>query len=90
MSQFLVNVSTSGVHNFTTESNLFPTYALTKNSGTLLMQLIAKDTDPNVMQVINMHPGGILSEAAKNAGLEEGSMDWDDGKCRVPLNVLHG
>jgi hypothetical protein len=54
------------------------------------MQLIAKDTDPNVMQVINMHPGGILSEAAKNAGLEEGSMDWDDGKCRVPLNVLHG
>lgn len=82
--QFLVNISSSAIHNFSTESDLFPIYGLTKNSGTLLMQLIAKDTDPELMQVINMHPGGILSEAAKNAGYTDESMDWDDGKRCTP------
>jgi hypothetical protein len=76
----LINISTSGIHNFNTETKFTPTYSLTKNSGTLLLQLIAKDTDPEAMQVISFHPGGILSESARNAGYHEGSMDWDDGK----------
>ncbi|GAB1320961.1 Short-chain dehydrogenase [Madurella fahalii] len=76
--KYIVNVSSTAIHNFTTESSFIPTYALTKGSGTLLMQQIAKDTDPKEMQIVSFHPGGILSESAKNVGYDESSLDWDD------------
>jgi NAD(P)-dependent dehydrogenase (short-subunit alcohol dehydrogenase family) len=44
------------------------------------MQLIAQDTDPKDMQVINVHPGAILTPAAGSAGYDETSLDWDDGE----------
>lgn len=78
--QYLINVSTSCVHNFTTDSPFIPTYGLTKNSGTLLIQQIAKDTASSDMQIVSFHPGGILSDAAKSVGYDETSLDWDDGK----------
>lgn len=79
MSQYLVNVSTSNVHLFYTEGDRIPTYSLTKNSGTLLVQQIAKDTRSDDMQIISFHPGAILSESARKVGYEESSLDWDDG-----------
>ncbi|CAF3540928.1 unnamed protein product, partial [Fusarium graminearum] len=37
-------------------------------AGTLLLQQIAKDTDPTDMQVVSFHPGGILTESSKALG----------------------
>ncbi|KAK4149661.1 hypothetical protein C8A00DRAFT_46764 [Chaetomidium leptoderma] len=76
--KYLVNVSTSAIHLFDTEAERLPTYALTKNSGTLLIQQIAKDTKPEDMQVVSFHPGSVLSEAARSVGFDESSLDWDD------------
>ncbi|KAK4246820.1 hypothetical protein C7999DRAFT_32791 [Corynascus novoguineensis] len=76
--KYLVNVSTSNVHLFYTEGDRIPTYSLTKNSGTLLVQQIAKDTRPDDMQIISFHPGAVLSESARKVGYEESSLDWDD------------
>ncbi|KAK4098852.1 NAD(P)-binding protein [Parathielavia hyrcaniae] len=75
--KFLVNISTSVVHNLTLE-NPAPLYGLTKNSGTLLIQMIANDTDPADTQIINMHPGGVLTDGARSFGYDETSADWDD------------
>ena len=38
------------------------------------------DTDPNDMQIVSFHPGSVLSESARNLGLDETSLDWDDGE----------
>lgn len=78
--KYLVNVSTSAVHNWWTDAHIYPTYGLTKNAGTLLLQQIAKDIDSDTLQIVNYHPGAILTEAAKNAGYTEADLDWDDGE----------
>ncbi|KAL2271999.1 hypothetical protein VTJ83DRAFT_1370 [Remersonia thermophila] len=97
--KYLVNVSTSGIHHFNIETAAHPTYSLTKNAGTLALQLAAKDTNPTKLQIVSFHPGGILSEAAKNAGYDESTMDWDHedlpGQLAVWLSTdeaqfLHG
>ncbi|KAL2142834.1 hypothetical protein VTI28DRAFT_665 [Corynascus sepedonium] len=76
--KFLVNVSTSCIHNWATEGRGIPTYALSKNAGTLMMQLIADDADPRDMQVVSFHPGSVLSDTVRSAGFDETSKDWDD------------
>lgn len=82
-SQYLVNVSSSAVHKFWTDAPTYPTYGLTKNAGTLLLQQIAKDIDADTLQIVNFHPGAIYTEAAKNAGFKETDWDWDSSKCPV-------
>ncbi|KAM0385406.1 hypothetical protein HYE67_005251 [Fusarium culmorum] len=66
--QFLVNISTCAMYMWTTMGGERPTYGLTKNTSTLLLQQIAKDTDPTDMQVVSFHPGGILTESSKALG----------------------
>ena len=58
-----------------------PTYGLTKNASTLLLQQIAQDTKHTDMQIISFHPGGILTDSAKRVGGDslEGLV-FDDGK----------
>jgi hypothetical protein len=52
------------------------------------MQLIADDTDPKDMQVVNFHPGGVLTPAARSVGFDETSYDFDDGEfTRVSPDV---
>ncbi|KAL1840380.1 hypothetical protein VTJ49DRAFT_506 [Mycothermus thermophilus] len=75
--KYLINLSTSGIHNYNAETAANPAYSLTKNAGTLAVQLVAKDTDPTALQIISFHPGGVLSESARNAGYDESTMDWD-------------
>ncbi|KAK4233217.1 hypothetical protein C8A03DRAFT_48167 [Achaetomium macrosporum] len=78
---YLVNISSVAIHLFEVEAKAIPTYALTKNSGTLLVQLIANDTDPSDLQIVSFNPGSILSESARNVGFDESSFDWDDGNA---------
>ncbi|KZL66585.1 dehydrogenase reductase SDR family member 2 [Colletotrichum tofieldiae] len=56
-----------------------PSYGLTKNSGALLIQQIAKDAKPEIMQIINFHPGEVFTESAKRQGFSEDMIEWYDG-----------
>jgi NAD(P)-dependent dehydrogenase (short-subunit alcohol dehydrogenase family) len=56
-----------------------PSYTLTKNSGTLLMQLIARDVDPAKMQVISFHPGNIFTAPFAEAGFKEEDFPFEKG-----------
>lgn len=76
-SRYFINLTTTGIHNHFSETAPFPTYGLTKNSGTLLMQRIAQDTDPKKMQILSIHPGGIWTKMSKNHGVPDDSYDWD-------------
>lgn len=55
-------------------------YGLTKNAGTALMHQIAKDVSPQELQIVNIHPGSVLSDTGRAAGLDESTYAWDDGK----------
>ncbi len=58
-----------------------PTYGLTKNAGTLVLQQIAKDVKPEDMQVVSFHPGGILTESVRKLGYTENmGIEFDDGE----------
>ncbi|TKW51860.1 Dehydrogenase/reductase SDR family member 4 [Colletotrichum tanaceti] len=74
--KFLVNVSTEATHNFT-KSGPWPAYSASKNAGTMLIQLIAKDTPPEEMQVINFHPGVVRTSAFINAGIPDDFYPFD-------------
>lgn len=67
-----------------------PTYGLTKNAGTTLIQQIAKDTDVNDMQIVSFHPGGVLTDMARAAGAsEEMGIPFDDGTIlQLPSSQL--
>lgn len=58
-----------------------PTYGLTKNSGTLLLQQIAKDISPSDMQIVSFHPGGVLSDSSRKLGAaEDMGIRFDNGE----------
>ncbi|KAM7195416.1 NAD(P)-binding protein [Rhypophila sp. PSN 637] len=78
--KYLVNVSTSALHNLRTEATQIPTYGLTKAAALLIAQQIANQVSTDKLQVVSFHPGGVLTESAKKAGVDEGMYDWDDVK----------
>ncbi|QYT04426.1 Short chain dehydrogenase/reductase [Trichoderma simmonsii] len=75
--RYLVNVATSAIHEWDAGKNT-KAYGLTKNSGVLLLQQLARDTPISKMQIVSFHPGAILSPGAKSAGATERTLDWDD------------
>ncbi|KAK4208325.1 NAD(P)-binding protein [Rhypophila decipiens] len=78
--KYLVNVSTSALHNLRTEATQIPTYGLTKGAALLITQQIANHVSSDKLQVVSFHPGGVLTESARKAGVDEGMYDWDDVK----------
>ncbi|KAK3339833.1 hypothetical protein B0T25DRAFT_626588 [Lasiosphaeria hispida] len=76
--KYLVNISSSAIHSFDRDATMIPAYGLTKNSGTLLLQQIAKDVDRNDMQIVSYHPGGVYTELAESTGVPKELYDWDD------------
>ncbi len=81
--QYLVYVSTAAIHSKSIAASL-PTYSLSKTSGHLVLQKIAGEVDRKKLQVVTFHPGMILSETSRNAGFDETSLPWDNGKNPVP------
>ncbi|KAK5628449.1 hypothetical protein RRF57_004164 [Xylaria bambusicola] len=73
----LVHVSTASIHDFIRITRDALGYGLTKNSGQLMLQLIAMDNPPEKMQIISYHPGAIFTEAAKTSGWKEQDLPWD-------------
>ncbi|KAI0508757.1 short-chain dehydrogenase [Xylaria bambusicola] len=74
--KYLVYVSSVAVHDFNI-GNDYPTYALTKLSAQLGLQLIAQDSSPEELQIISFHPGSIFTENARSKGFAEDSVPWD-------------
>ncbi|KAF7555284.1 hypothetical protein G7Z17_g2332 [Cylindrodendrum hubeiense] len=95
--RFIVYVSTAAIHSRSIAAAL-PTYSLSKVSGHLLMQKIADEVDRDKVQIVSFHPGQILSETARSAGLDDNSYPFDDApvpsqggeKFGIPLPVLIG
>ncbi|KAH7136795.1 hypothetical protein B0J13DRAFT_677615 [Dactylonectria estremocensis] len=75
--KFIVYVSTAAIHDQTIAATL-PTYALSKTAGHFLLQKIAEEVDREKLQVVSFHPGMILSETARSAGLDENSAPFDN------------
>ncbi|KAM0476774.1 hypothetical protein ACHAPX_006199 [Trichoderma viride] len=75
--KYLVNVATSAIHDWPA-GEATKIYGLTKNSGVLLLQQLARDTPVSKMQIVSFHPGAILSPGAKDVGATERSLNWDD------------
>ncbi|KAM3453105.1 hypothetical protein MY3296_004032 [Beauveria thailandica] len=73
----LIGISTMAIHDFDAASFL-PNYSASKSAGAILVQQIAKGVPVDDMQVINFHPGAILTSVAKKAGYTTESLPWDD------------
>ncbi|KAH6605201.1 hypothetical protein Trco_006908 [Trichoderma cornu-damae] len=84
--KYLVNVSTSAIHDWPA-GELTKSYGMTKNSGALMVQQLARDTPVCKMQIVSYHPGAILSAGAKRAGLNERSLNWDDASLPADVAV---
>ncbi|KAK0663918.1 hypothetical protein QBC41DRAFT_328980 [Cercophora samala] len=77
--KYLVSVSSSMAHNLDNENSFLSTYGATKNAGQVLFQQIARDVDPDKLQMISFHPGAVYSEGAQAGGVTKDMMDvWDD------------
>lgn len=62
------------------------------------MQKLAEEVDRDRLQIVSFHPGQILSETARSAGLDENSLPFDDGMFRglgpilyleIPFSLSH-
>lgn len=90
---FLVNVSSCAGYMWNTMAPERPSYAMTKNASTLLIQQIAKDTIPDDMQIISFHPGAIATEEVTRRMGSDASMNvpFDDGTSSYNyLTLLSG
>jgi hypothetical protein len=53
------------------------------------MQKLAEEVDRDRLQIVSFHPGQILSETARSAGLDENSLPFDDGRFRGLEPILY-
>ncbi|KAG8165608.1 hypothetical protein KVR01_004160 [Diaporthe batatas] len=78
----LINVATNSIH-LSEESHSIigakvPAYALTKNSGALLIQKIAAEVDPEKVQVVSFHPGAVYSGGWEDSGVPQNMLPFDE------------
>lgn len=74
----LLNISSAMAH-----SNPAPraaAYSASKAAFASLMQHFAEEVPANECQIVNIHPGAILTGAARRSGFKEESLPWDNGK----------
>jgi len=83
-SQAILNISTQAIHQYHPEHMPIiadrPDYGMTKMAGTLAMQYIAQDSNPDEVQVISYHPGSTYTESWQRFGISEDFLPFDDGK----------
>ncbi|KAM0470488.1 hypothetical protein ACHAP7_009552 [Fusarium lateritium] len=84
--KYIVYVSTAAIHSLAIAAAL-PSYSLSKTAGHFLLQSIAEEVDREKLQIVSFHPGQILSETARSAGLTESSAPFDNGMPPSPISV---
>ncbi|OAA44454.1 NAD(P)-binding domain protein [Beauveria brongniartii RCEF 3172] len=57
-----------------------PSYGMTKNASTLVVQQIAKDTSSSNMQIVSFHPGAVATEevARRMGPTDTSDISFDD------------
>ncbi|TVY74011.1 putative galactose dehydrogenase GalD [Fusarium oxysporum f. sp. cubense] len=80
--KFLVNLTSANMHtchsDYAQATAIRPAYALTKASGSLFAQLVAKDVSPDKMQVISFHPGMIHTPGWEAFGVTKDMLPFDE------------
>ena len=79
VNQFCIYVSSFNTYNWEVASEM-PGYQLTKNAMTAALQIIARDTPAEKMQVVSFHPSFVFTEAARKTGYKEDTLPWTSGK----------
>ncbi|KAG6364586.1 hypothetical protein INS49_006188 [Diaporthe citri] len=78
----IINVASQAIHIFEESilvlASKVAAYGLTKNSGALLVQQIAAQSDPEKLQVINYHPGVVYAGGWEEAGVPDTLLPFDD------------
>ncbi|KAJ4029050.1 hypothetical protein NW760_014936 [Fusarium oxysporum] len=64
-----------------------PAYALTKASGSLFVQLVAKDESPDEMQIISFHPGMVHAPGWEVFGVNEDMLPFDEPELPASFAV---
>lgn len=77
--KYLVNVSSAVIHmQGYLLVDMRPTYSLTKNSGTLAIQILADSIAAEDMQVLSFHPGAVYGAVWEEEGVPEDAFPFDD------------
>ncbi|KAH7020226.1 hypothetical protein EDB80DRAFT_677158 [Ilyonectria destructans] len=82
----LLLLSSGAAHDYAAAAP-WPNYMATKNSGTMVIQQIARNTKPTDMQVVSYHPGVHHTELVKGAAGDTGAdteLPWDFDDIRLP------
>ncbi|KAL8396077.1 hypothetical protein RB595_003504 [Gaeumannomyces hyphopodioides] len=90
--KFLVNVSSSSIHTLDPVLCAFvmsvPGYGLTKNAGTLALQMVAAGTDPDQMQVVSFNPGVTHNDSLRDQfGVGPEDLPFDDASLGASFAV---
>jgi len=57
-----------------------PEYGLPKAAGTMTMQFVAQDVNPDEIQVVSYHPGIAYSETWQMSGVPQDALPFDDSE----------
>ncbi|KAB8077275.1 hypothetical protein BDV29DRAFT_153829 [Aspergillus leporis] len=73
----LLNVSTSVIHSHSGILGI-GAYAATKSAFANFLQQLSSELGPGKAQIIDFHPGVVLSPAGRKLGLDESSFSFND------------
>jgi NAD(P)-dependent dehydrogenase (short-subunit alcohol dehydrogenase family) len=74
----LINVSSMAAHVTLGDQLSNVAYSASKAAGSAAFQFVADCKPVEEVQIINVHPGAILTGSARKAGYDEGTIPWDD------------
>lgn len=80
----LINVSSMAAHVTIGDQLSNSAYSASKAAGAAAFQFAADCKAVEEVQIINVHPGAILTDSARKSGYDEGTIPWDERK--LPLN----
>jgi NAD(P)-dependent dehydrogenase (short-subunit alcohol dehydrogenase family) len=79
----LINVSSMAAHVTMGDRLKNAAYSASKAAGSAAFQFVADCRPAEEVQIINVHPGAILTGSARKAGYDEGTIPWDDGELTL-------
>ncbi|KAM0553139.1 hypothetical protein ACHAPJ_007689 [Fusarium lateritium] len=89
--KFLVNLTSSNMHcchsAYAQATADRPAYALTKASGSLFVQLVAKDVSSDEMQIISFHPGMVYAAGWEAFGITKDMLPFDEPELPASFAV---
>ena len=79
----IINVSSMAAHASMGNTLKVAAYGSSKAAGAAAFQAAADCKTIEEVQIINVHPGAILTESSRKAGYDENSLPWDDRELNM-------